>query len=776
MNYTLAGTHHPLDQVDDNKIIRWSGDGDYLGNMVTTLFNNPTQTNKKPTENDPASQLYLTEFQWLSPSNSAPSKGGQPNTNLDVLVAGGTDGRFYLCSKGGRVEKAVEAHKGALLALRWNYEGSALVTAGEDGQVKIWSRSGMLRSSLAQAAHSVYSVAWSPDNDQVLYTNGKSLVIKPLQPASKPIQWKAHDAPILKVDWNLANNLIISASEDKKYRIWDSFGRQLYSSAPHDHAITSLAWSPNGEAFAVGSYDLIRVCDRAGWSYAMEQPNCGSVYSIAWTTDGTQFACAGGQGAVVRYEWQHYEVTQLDKKIRVHDVLNGFDEVLDFRDRVVKLSLGFGHLVAATPTQCYIYSDKNWNTPAVFDLASQGRVVCIVQSLDLFSIVDNSNGIQIYSYDGRLVSSPRYPGLRPEFLTPSTMSLVADVFAIKDRADEKAIYVFDTTTGKLLTPTPLRHSADILEISISNTTPSSTSSYGRLLAILDKNHDLYIMPITIGSSLHLPKKLGTMVETFCWNEDSDVLAAMVDGRFIVWYHPASVFIDEDLVSIARLDQDGSNFGKQAQIIGLYGNQCTIRRADGAVVTVSDISPFPALLHEQGRKRKWEEAVRLCRYSKSKELWACLAAVAIASGELNTAEVGYAAIDEIQKVQYISYIRDIPTPEGRAAELALLARCPQQAESILLSAGLVFRAIQMWISLFHWDKALDLALKSRNHVDVVLWYRAKWLKSIGMSEGNAKFEKLNHEVELDWETINSKMEMEYEMERKRPGARPYASSS
>lgn len=47
------------------------------------------------------------------------------------------------------MEKSVEAHSGAVLAGRWNYEGTALVTFGEDGQIKIWSKTGMLRSTLA---------------------------------------------------------------------------------------------------------------------------------------------------------------------------------------------------------------------------------------------------------------------------------------------------------------------------------------------------------------------------------------------------------------------------------------------------------------------------------------------------------------------------------------------------------------------------------------------------------------------------------------------------
>ncbi len=34
----------------------------------------------------------------------------------------------------------------------------------------------------------VYSVAWSPNSDSVLHTNGKQLIIKPLQPQAKPQQ------------------------------------------------------------------------------------------------------------------------------------------------------------------------------------------------------------------------------------------------------------------------------------------------------------------------------------------------------------------------------------------------------------------------------------------------------------------------------------------------------------------------------------------------------------------------------------------------------------
>jgi WD40 repeat protein len=78
-------------------------------------------------------------------------------------------------------------------------------------------------------------------------------------------------------DWVDVAGRIVSAGEDRKYKVWDAFGQCLYSSSTHDHPIMCCSWAPDGQLFAVGSYNMLRLCDVAGWSHSLDKPKCGAV-------------------------------------------------------------------------------------------------------------------------------------------------------------------------------------------------------------------------------------------------------------------------------------------------------------------------------------------------------------------------------------------------------------------------------------------------------------------------------------------------------------------
>ncbi|XP_073482208.1 intraflagellar transport protein 80 homolog isoform X1 [Aquarana catesbeiana] len=740
---------------DDHQIMKWN----LLNGETTLVVKLPDDT-------------YPIDLHWF-PKNLGNKKQGQS----DVFVLTSSDGKFHLITKVGRVEKSVEAHSGAVLTARWNFDGTALVTVGEDGHVKIWSRSGMLRSTLAQNGLPIYSIAWGPDSEKVLYPLGKQLIIKPLQPSSKVLQWKAHDGVILKVDWNPINDLILSAGEDCKYKVWDSYGRLLYSSPSHEYPITSVSWAPDGDLFAVGSFHTLRLCDKTGWSYALEKPNTGSIFSIAWSVDGTQVAGACGNGHVIfahvieqHWEWRNFEVTLTKRRaMKVRNVINDAVDLLEFRDRVIKATLKYGHLVVSTSLQCYVFSTKNWNTPLIFDL-KEGSVSLILQCERHFLLVDGGS-LYLYSYEGRLISTPKIPAIRTDILNEQTVSLSNDTIAIKDKTDEKLIYLFDALSGKPVGDgKPLAHKIEIVEIALDQ----GGQLNERKIAFIDKNRDLYISPVRKFGKEQISIKIGSMVHTLAWNDVSNILCGIQDNRFTVWYYPNVAFVDKELLPKTISEKDGSEYSKSPQIISFVGNKVTIRKSDGCLVH-TNISSYPAILHDYSSTAKWNDALRLCRFVKEQTLWACLAALAIANKDMSTAEVAYAAIGEIDKVQYINSINDLPSKESRLAHIQLFSGNFQDAEAIILQAGLIYQAIQLNIDSYNWERALELAVKHKTHVDTVLAYRQKYLEDFGRKETNKRFLQYKEGVEVNWEKIKAKIEMELAKERERGSAGPTRSS-
>jgi len=747
----LASNHHteavtacawaPTNELftcsDDKTVCRWNMEGELLGTVATL-------------------DTYVTDMHWF------PSIGRQV---ADMFVVSCSDGTFRLIHQTGREEKRVEASPtAAIISLRWSYDGAALVTAGEDGAVKVWSRNGMLRSTLAATSKAIFSVCWGPDNDQILFASGNEIVIKSLQVDRKQLQWKAHAGVVMKADWNAVNNLIVSGGEDRMYKVWDAFGRQLFQSLPFEFVVTTVSWSPNGELFAVGSFDILRLCDKTGWSYSREKTESGSLLGVEWTPDGTQVAAAGANGAVVfgqlineTLSWNNIEVELTEPThIKVQDVFAETVEELDFRDRVIEMALGYGYLIACTASQCYLYNCGNWNTPHIFDV--RAPVNLIIQSDRHFIMVDNTNGVQVYSYDGRVLSNPRFAGIRVEFLNRRTLGLSSDTVAILDKADGKTIRCFDAATARHISD--ITHHMDIVEIAVSQ---YATGTAERKVVFIDSNRDMYITPVLRQHQV----KLSTMVDSVAWNDVSDTLVALADGKLVTWTYPNVVFVDKDLLPATTTSKAGDMFGKLPQIHTFFGTRVTVRRADGALLT-ANVGVYPPLLYEFVRGSRWEEAVRLCRFVKAPDLWAALAAMAINEKHLHTAEIALAAINEVDKVHYISYIKDIPSAEGRAAELMLYRRLPEEAEQVLLQAAppLVYRAIKMNIRLFRWVRALELAVQYKTHVDTVLAYRQRYLASAKRAETIERFLQYSAQVTIDWDAIKAKKAAEKDKERER----------
>lgn len=240
------------------------------------------------------------------------------------------------------------------------------------------------------------------------------------------------------------------------------------------------------------------------------------------------------------------------------------------------------------------------------------------------------------------------------------LTISQDLLAIIDTNNSKIVRFYEVQTGKPTNFT-LEHSLDISDINLNKSDIASE----RKIAFVDSNKDLFLSPAHKRDII----KLSAMTDSFLWNDKNDTLAAVADGRLIAWYYPNAIYVDKDLMELSRVTKELPEIGQMTQMMSFFGAQITIRRKDGGLVNVA-ISPYPSILFEFCEKQRWEKAIRLCRFVKEQTLWACLAAVSLNSRELNTAEIALAAVESIDKVQFVNKLKELPSEASRNAHLAL----------------------------------------------------------------------------------------------------------
>jgi len=166
---------------DDGTWSQYAHDGEFVGSVmkgadygVCDLAANPVSPELL------AAACADGTLRLLVASRSAGGVGSKIASSAGVGAA--TNGQALLSLREERKVVASSGGEGvgACICVRWAPDGATLATGGEDGCVKVWSRAGMLRTTLVTAGRPIYSVAWSADGGSLLYTCGKELVIASL--------------------------------------------------------------------------------------------------------------------------------------------------------------------------------------------------------------------------------------------------------------------------------------------------------------------------------------------------------------------------------------------------------------------------------------------------------------------------------------------------------------------------------------------------------------------------------------------------------------------
>lgn len=68
----------------------------------------------------------------------------------------------------------------------------------------------------------------------------------------------------------------------------------------------------------------------------------------------------------------------------------------------------------------------------------------------------------------------------------------------------------------------------------------------RKMCFIDSNRDMFICQV------HNPDiiKVCNMVDSFSWNDQNDMIAALTDGKLKTWFYPNAIYVDKDIMNMA----------------------------------------------------------------------------------------------------------------------------------------------------------------------------------------------------------------------------------
>lgn len=235
----------------------------------------------------PAWQATLDDY----PTALAVSRDG---TLLATGTASGTVSVFDATA--GDLLHTREAHANGVLALAFGR--SALASAGQDGQARLWApRTGEAIAALAGGSGWVSHLQWTPDGKRLATAAGKTVALWNEQ-GTRLQQWQA-PAGVNGLAFNAVGGLL-AASAGADVLLWRAADGGLDRKLKWVSTLLNAHWSPDGKVLAAGSLDKSVHFWRAGsWQDSKMGGYAKKPQALAWTADSKHLATTGEDAVIV---------------------------------------------------------------------------------------------------------------------------------------------------------------------------------------------------------------------------------------------------------------------------------------------------------------------------------------------------------------------------------------------------------------------------------------------------------------------------------------------
>jgi WD40 repeat protein len=208
-----------------------------------------------------------------------------------AFIAAGTDDRqlFLWNGNDGKLLGQSVAHGGPVTGVSVNAQNTQVLTAGQDGLLKVWALPPVPARVLSHP-DAVLAALPSPDGKR-LFTGGADKILRSWDIARNAVerQFTGHTAPVTAVALSANGQVLASGGADATIRFWNqAMGKETEALGAHGGPVTALAFNPTATQVLSCSADATVKLWQVPPPPARPFVHPDQVTSVALSPDGTK--------------------------------------------------------------------------------------------------------------------------------------------------------------------------------------------------------------------------------------------------------------------------------------------------------------------------------------------------------------------------------------------------------------------------------------------------------------------------------------------------------